>query len=136
MSPAKPSASALTASALERLSRLCLALPEATRALQGDHADFRVRGRVFAYFLNNHHRDGIVSVCVRAALGEGVDRVRSDPQRCYLPAYIGARGWFGLRLDRGPVDWAEVQNLIELSYCLQAPKTLARAVEARLAAPR
>ena len=117
---------------LTRLSDICLALPEAVRALRGDHADFRVRQKVFAYFLNNHHGDGIVSVCVKSSLGEGVDRAARVPERYYLPAYIGARGWFGLRLDRGTIDWREVTNIIELSYCLAAPKTLARAVEARL----
>ena len=71
-------------------------------------------------------------MCVRSAFGEAADRARREPQRCYLPAYIGARGWFGLRLDRGAIDWREVANIIELSYCLVAPKTLVRAVEARL----
>ena len=87
-----------------------------------------MRQKVFAYFLNNHHGDGIVSVCVKSSLGEGVDRAARVPERYYLPAYIGARGWFGLRLDRGPVDWQEVQNLLELSYCLVAPPKLARQV--------
>ncbi len=114
---------------LEKLTGLCLALPEAERALRGDHADFRVRGKVFAYFLNNHHGDGIVAVCCRSALGENVDRARRKPERFYLPAYIGARGWFGLRLDRGAVNWKEVANIVELSYCLAAPKTLARMVD-------
>jgi len=117
---------------LTRLSDICLALPEALRALRGDHADFRVRQRVFAYFLNSHHGDGIVSVCVKSSLGEGVDRAARFPERYYLPAYIGARGWFGLRLDRGAIDWREVSNIVDLSYFLAAPKTLARAVEARL----
>jgi predicted DNA-binding protein (MmcQ/YjbR family) len=111
---------------LEKLTRICLALPEAQRNVRGDHADFRVRGKVFAYYLNNHHGDGIVSVCCKAALGEAVDRVSRDPQRFYLPAYIGPRGWFGLRLDRDVIDWGEVQNIVELSYRLAAPKTLAR----------
>jgi hypothetical protein len=109
---------------LARVSRLALALPESERNLRGDHADFRVRGRVYAYFLDDHHGDGIVSVCLRSALGENVDRARREPGRFYLPAYIGARGWFGLRLDRGAVDWREVENLLELSYRLAAPKTL------------
>jgi predicted DNA-binding protein (MmcQ/YjbR family) len=113
---------------LEEVTRICLALPEAERNVRGDHADFRVRGKVFAYYLNNHHGDGIVSVCCKAALGEAVDRVSRDPERFYLPAYIGPRGWFGLRLDRDRVDWGEVRNIVELSYCLVAPKTLARAM--------
>jgi phosphoribosylglycinamide formyltransferase-1 len=114
---------------LRRLSELCLALPEAERRLKGDHADFRVRGKVFAYFLDNHHGDGIVAVCCRSALGENIDRAAREPGRFYLPAYIGARGWFGLRLDRGPIDWAEVRNVIELSYRLAAHKTLVRALD-------
>jgi phosphoribosylglycinamide formyltransferase-1 len=118
-------------SRLTRLTTLCLALPEAVRATRGDHADFRVRKNVFAYFLNNHHGDGIVSVCCKSALGENVDRASREPKRFYLPAYIGVRGWFGLRLDRGPIDWREVANIIELSYCLAAPKTLARIIELR-----
>ena len=113
---------------LKKLTALCLALPEAVRAVRGDHADFRVRGKVFVYFLNNHHGDGIVSVCCKSALGENVDRAGREPERFYLPAYIGPRGWFGLRLDRGAVNWSEVQNIVELSYRLVAPKTLSRTV--------
>jgi predicted DNA-binding protein (MmcQ/YjbR family) len=114
---------------LIRITALCLALPEVVRSVRGEHADFRVRQRVFAYFLNNHHGDGIVAICCKSELGEHVDRVRSDPQRFYLPAYIGARGWFGLRLDVGPIDWREVQNVLELSYRLLAPARLARALQ-------
>lgn len=122
-----------TATRLANLTRICLALPEAARRDRGGHADFRVRAKVFAYFLNNHHGDGIISVCCKAALGENVDRASREAQRFYLPAYIGPRGWFGLRLDRTSIDWAEVQNLVELSYCLVAPKRLVRAWEARSA---
>src|SRR5271169_5005003 len=121
---------------LKKLTEICLSLPETARRDAGDHADFRVRGRVFAYFLNNHHGDGIVSVCCKASLGENVDRAYRDPERFYLPAYIGPRGWFGLRLDRDVVDWLEVQNIVELSYCLAAPKTLAKALDASRVEPK
>jgi phosphoribosylglycinamide formyltransferase-1 len=114
---------------LTRITELCSALPETARALRGDHADFRVRQKVFAYFLNNHHGDGIVSVCCKSELGQNVDRASSEPARFYLPAYIGARGWFGLRLDCGDIDWREVQNVLQLSYCLVAPKRLARLLD-------
>lgn len=117
-------------SRLAKLTQICLVLPEAERRITGDHADFRVRSKVFAYFLDNHHGDRIVSVCCKSALGENVDRASREPQRFYLPAYIGPRGWFGLRLDRKAIDWPEVQNLVELSYCLVAPKTLVKAFEA------
>src|ERR1700729_4399461 len=107
-------------------SQIWPSLPETVRRDLNDHADFRVRGKVFAYFLNSHHGDGIISVCCKSELGENVDRASREPKRFYLPAYIGPRGWFGLRLDGEAVDWSEVKNLVELSYSLVAPKALLR----------
>jgi phosphoribosylglycinamide formyltransferase-1 len=107
-----------------RVTAICAALPEAESAEQGDHTIYRVRGKVFAYFLDDHHGDGIVAVCVKSQLGENVDRARLDPERFYLPAYIGPRGWFGMRLDRGRAAWREVAEIVERSYRLTAPKTL------------
>jgi len=113
---------------LARLTRLCLALPDATAERHGSHATFRVRKRVFAYFLDDHHGDGIVSLCWKAELGEAHERAEADPEHFYLPAYIGPRGWGALRLDRGPVDWEEVADLVRASYCAVAPRTLAERV--------
>jgi predicted DNA-binding protein (MmcQ/YjbR family) len=115
---------------LDRLSKICLSLPETQRRDRNDHADFRVRDRVFAYFLNDHHGDRIVSVCCKSELGENVDRASREPERFYLPAYIGPRGWFGLRLDGEAIDWGEVRNLVEMSYRLVAPKSLLKKREA------
>jgi hypothetical protein len=47
---------------LVRLTKICLTLPEATRDLCGQHAAFQVRKKTFAWFLNDHHGDGIVAV--------------------------------------------------------------------------
>ena len=55
---------------LRRLTELCLSFPEATVERHGSHATFRVRKKVFAYFLDDHHGDGIVAVCVKTRLGE------------------------------------------------------------------
>ena len=112
-----------------KLEAICLGLPDAQQTVSGDHATYRVRGKVFAYFLNDHHGDGIVSVCVKSELGENVDRARLDPDRFYLPDYIGPRGWFGLRLDRGRVDWREVAEVVERSFRLSAPKTVLRKLD-------
>lgn len=113
---------------LSLLSDICLALPEATRKIKGDHASFFVRKKVFAYFLNNHHGDGIVSICGKALPGDNTVLVASDPEKYYLPAYIGPRGWVGLRLDIGKVDWDEVRELITGSYLQTAPRKLAALV--------
>jgi hypothetical protein len=101
-------------------------LPSADETLYGGHATYRVRGKVFAYFLDDHHGDGIVAVCVKGELGENVDRARLYPELYYLPAYIGPRGWFGMRLDLGRVAWREVAALIERSFRMTAPAALVR----------
>ena len=113
---------------LPRLSVVCLALPEASCQPQGDHASFLVRKKVFAYYLNNHHGDGIVSVCAKVAAGDNTALVSSQPERFYLPPYIAHRGWVALRLDVGEVDWDEVAELMADSYRRVAPKTLAARV--------
>ncbi len=108
--------------ALERVSKICHALPDATREFRGDHASFTAKKKVFAYFLNNHHNDGIVSIACKAFPGDNTALVAAQPERFYLPAYIGPRGWVALRLDAGKVDWTEVKALIEGSYHLCTAK--------------
>ena len=123
-----PKSGTSRADPLPRLTRLCLAFPEATVERQGSHATFRVRKKVFAYFLDNHHGDGIVAVCVKTRLGENSDLIRERPSEFYLPAYIGPRGWVGFRLDGPSISWDEVSSLIASSFAIVAPKTLAAAV--------
>ena len=110
---------------LARLTKICLALPEATRRDSGRHAAFLVRKKTFAYFLNDHHGDGIISVACKALPDENTALVAAQPTRFYLPSYIGPRGWVALRLDRGETDWEEVGELILGSYRLIAPRRLA-----------
>ena len=112
------------ADCLPRLTKICLALPDAAREVCHGHATFTVRKKVFAYFLNNHHGDGIVSIACKALPGDNKSLAAAQPERFYLPAYVGPRGWVALRLDRGKVDWDEVAELVKLSYRMSAPKTL------------
>src|ERR1700678_4654732 len=101
---------------LIQLTKICLALPEATRECMNSHAGFYVRKKTFAYFLNDHHGDGIVSVACKALPGENTALAAAQPSRFYLPAYVGPRGWVALRLDTGKVDWEEVSDLVAASY--------------------
>jgi hypothetical protein len=116
-------------SRLERLSGICLALPESAWEDSGRHAAFRVRRRTFAYWLDDHRGDeGIVGVVCKARWGEAEALVAAEPERFYTPAYLGPRGWVGLRLDGAEVDWTEVTDLVTESYLLVAPKRLAALV--------
>ena len=47
---------------LNRTTEIARALPDAKRQMHGSHAQFLVKKETFAYFLDNHHGDDIVSV--------------------------------------------------------------------------
>ena len=114
---------------LTRLTKIVLALPETARKDLGSHAAFLVRKKIFAYFLNDHHGDGIVAVTCKALPGENTALIAAQPKRYYMPAYIGPRGWVALRLDLARIDWDEVRELLLASYLLTAPKKLAAHVK-------
>jgi phosphoribosylglycinamide formyltransferase-1 len=111
---------------LARLTKICLELPETTRYFNGQHAGFMVGKKKFAYFLNDHHGDGIVGVACKVLPGDNERLIEAHPARFYRPAYLASSGWVGLRLDRGKVDWSEVAELVTTSYRLLAPKRLTR----------
>src|SRR5438128_2236904 len=115
---------------LIRLTEIALALPETTRKIHGSHAQFLIRKKTFAYFLDNHHGDGIVAVTCKVLQGDNQALVEAKPSKFYLPSYIASKGWVALRLDVGKVDWDEVRELLMGSYLLIAPKRLAERVKA------
>ena len=89
-------------------------------------------GKTFAYYLNNHHGDGIVAVACKVLPGDNEALVAAQPAKFYLPAYIGAKGWVGLRVDIAGVDWGEVAELVAGSYRLIAPKRLVAMLKAQV----
>jgi|SRR5271170_4169283 len=110
---------------LKRVEEICQGLSETTSRRHGSHAAFLVRKKTFAYYLDNHHGDGIVAITCKVAPGDNQLLAKAQPERFYLPAYIGSRGWVALRLDRGEIDWEEVRELLHDSYRRIAPKRLA-----------
>ena len=117
---------------LTRLTQIALSLPEASSQIYGSHAQFLVRKKTFAYFLDNHHGDGIIAVTGKVLPGDNKALSDAQPSRFYLPAYIASRGWVALRLDTGQIDWDEVKELLQGSYTLIAPRRLAERVKAEV----
>jgi hypothetical protein len=111
---------------IARVRALCLALPEAVEKPFGDHTApaFRVRNKFFAMLAE----DGS-TMNVKAAKGVQGMLLGSDPERFFVPKYVGHIGWVGVRLDpRSAPDWDEMAEMIAESYCLVAPKRLAAQV--------
>ena len=110
-----------TAKTLARLRRVCLALPEAEEIETWGHPTFRIRKKIFVGCGVNE--GGRPQMTCKAPPGEQQALVASNPQRFFVPAYVGSKGWVGVYLE-GSVDWAEVAELVEESYRLTAPKRL------------
>jgi hypothetical protein len=67
------------------------------------------RARQFATTWDHHHDDRN-AVVMAAPAGAQERLVADDPVRYFRPPYVGSRGWIGIYLDTGDVDW----DLIEL----------------------
>jgi hypothetical protein len=109
---------------LGEIRRLCLDLPETSERLSHGAPTFFVRGkRAFVMVLDDHHGDGRFAVWCPA--GDGMQQllVEADPERFFVPPYVGHRGWLGVRLDRG-LDWGELAGIVEDAYAEVAPARL------------
>jgi hypothetical protein len=109
---------------LARIRELCLGLPETSERLSHGAPTFFVRGkRAFLMVLNDHHGDGRFAVWCAAPDGMQKLLVESDPERFFVPPYVGHRGWLGFRLDRR-LDWDELAGIVEDAYAEVAPPQL------------
>jgi predicted DNA-binding protein (MmcQ/YjbR family) len=109
---------------LKRVRALCLALPETFEREAWEHPTFRVgggKGKIFC----TAAVDG--STCTMKSDPEEREALLAQGDPFFLPPYVGGKGWVGVRLDRR-TDWDEVAELIATSYCLIAPKRLARQI--------
>jgi len=112
---------------LGKLRTICLALPETTERLSHGAPTFFVRDkRAFLMVLTNHHGDGRFAVWCAAPTGMQAMLVEADPERFFVPPYVGHRGWLGVRLDRG-IHWDELTGIVEDAYADVAPPNLVEA---------
>lgn len=98
-----------------RVRALCLALPETSEKISHGRPSFRARERMFAMFMDDHHGDGRVAVWLRAAPGAQEILVGADPERFFVPPYMGPSGWIGMRVDLDP-DWDEVADHVREAH--------------------
>jgi len=112
------------------LVKICSALPEVSHDERGDgHLAFIVRKKIFAYYLFDHHGDGMIAFSCKSTLAEQRRLVRDDPESFFVPAYVGPRGWVAIRLDLDEVDWETVHELAKRAYQSSAPRKLAALVD-------
>jgi hypothetical protein len=109
---------------LQRLREICLALPETSERLSHGAPTFFIREkRAFLMVLTDHHGDGRFAIWCAAADGMQAMLVEADPDKFFVPPYVGHRGWLGVRLDRG-LDWDELAGIAQDAYAEVAPARL------------
>jgi predicted DNA-binding protein (MmcQ/YjbR family) len=115
--------------AYRRFREICLSLPETSEIVveAWGHPTFRV-GSNAKMFASCSGPDA-----ERPSLGMKVDKehqqalVQTDP-RFSIAAYVGKHGWVNFDAS-GTVEWDLIRELVLESYCLNAPKRLAKQAE-------
>jgi hypothetical protein len=123
---------AARARTLKRIRELCLALPETSERLSHGAPTFFIRDKkAFLMVLTNHHGDGRFAIWCAAAPGMQQLLVDADPERFFVPPYVGHRGWLGVQLE-GELDWNELAGIAEDAYAEVAPAKLVEAARLQL----
>ena len=105
---------------VDRVRAICLGFPDSTEKPFGGHLSpaFRVHDKMFLVVSEDRE-----SFTCKAPPGVQRLLVGSEPDRYFVPRYVGSKGWVGVRLDPG-IESDEVAELAEESYRLVAPKRL------------
>ena len=99
-----------------RLRALCLAFPGASEEIKWGHPNWVVNKKIFASYGTYHDRPSFGS---KQTLAQQAILVE-DP-RFFVSPYVGKHGWTSMYTDKR-VAWGLVEELIENSYRLVAPK--------------
>ena len=123
---AKPDAAKL----IERVRRICTALPDCTEKLSHGEPTFFAGKKVFAMISNNHHNDGHIAVWVPAKPGMQELLIEEAPEMFYRPPYVGCKGWVGIEL--GKIGDDQLASMLREAWRLIAPAKLLANLSARV----
>lgn len=85
----------------KKLIALAKKLPDVELREELPHVGFVVRKKTFAWYLDNHHGDGIVALSFKAPPGIDHVLVATDARAYFIPAYSGAKGWGAMAMSIG-----------------------------------
>jgi predicted DNA-binding protein (MmcQ/YjbR family) len=114
---------AKTASEIERLRAICMAIPGAFEKLShGEPTWFTgPKGKTFVMLDDHHHGAPHISAWIAGTIDQQELLVAAEPERYWVPPYVGHKGWIGIVLDTGP-DWNAVERLVRESHALVSAK--------------
>lgn len=117
--------------ALTTLRAHCLALPEAHEVEAWGAPTFRVKNKMFAMYAraDEQQRRPRPAVWLHCAAANQQALIAREPDRYFVPPYVGPKGWVGVYLDRRP-RWKELDALLLDAFKRVAPKNLLRTLDA------
>lgn len=99
-------------SPLDRVRRICLALPETNERESHGSPTFFIRDkRSFVSYTDDHHGDGRLALWCASSSDVQQMLAASRPEQFFLPPYVAHLGWIGVRLDRD-LSWDEIAGII------------------------
>jgi predicted DNA-binding protein (MmcQ/YjbR family) len=110
---------------LSDLREACLAFPESVEVEAWGRPTFRAGKKIFAVFNGD---DAHQFALTFKPDGDDREALLEDP-RFYSPPYFGPGGWLSLDFDAAPVDWDEVNELLDASYRQVALKRMLKALD-------
>ncbi|MEK7727355.1 MAG: MmcQ/YjbR family DNA-binding protein [candidate division KSB1 bacterium] len=119
----------MSAKLLQRVRRICIALPEVTEKLSHGAPTFFVRKKVFCMFADNHHNDGRIAVWLAAPSGIQEVLINNASKKYFKPPYVGVRGWLGVELRQ--VSAQELEFHLREAWHLIAPPKLQATLKAK-----
>ena len=111
--------------------KVALSFPEAAEKISHGRPNFHTK-KVFAVY-GGGTKGGLARFSQSLIIKPDADEMpglQADG-RFYEPAYLAPSGWIGLDLAGGRADWAEVAELLDMSYRNTATQTLIRRLDAR-----
>lgn len=100
------------ASPLERVRKICRALPDVNERESHGSPTFFIRDkRSFVSYMNDHHGDGRLALWCASSSDVQQMLATSRPEQFFVPPYVAHLGWVGVRLDRD-LSWDEIEGVI------------------------
>ena len=107
----------MSAANVNRVRKICMALPDTNETETFGHPTFRVEGKTYCVI---EMYKGEEAVAVKVGLP--VQGVFLKDERFYKTPYVGQHGWVSLRTAT-KLDWREIEDLIKGSYRLMARRS-------------
>lgn len=118
---------------LARVRELALALPGAAEKISHGHPNFFTT-KVFAVYggiVKGDHASDAYRQSVLVKPDEDERLALLEHERCFVPGYYRPSGWVGVNFRAAEPDWAEIGELLDMSFRNTAPRQLVKELDAR-----